>query len=67
MIIYRDVRKLVADTCGATGIEYALVGSIVAVMIWGAVTLLGGELGSMFQSVTDAVTDAVVPGKAGGQ
>ena len=59
MMFYRDVRKLVADTCGSTGIEYALIGSLVSIAILVAVTQLGGELAGLFQSVTDRFNAAV--------
>ena len=55
MMFYRDVKKLVADTCGATAIEYALIGAVVSIAILVAVTQLGDELVNQFQSVTDAV------------
>ena len=39
---------------GATAIEYALIGSIVSVMIWVSITLLSGELSNLFTAITDA-------------
>ena len=59
MMFYRDMRKLVSDTCGSTGIEYALIGSLVSIAILIAVFQLGGELASLFQSITDRFTAAV--------
>ena len=54
-MLYLNIRNFLTDACGATGIEYALIGSIVSVMILVAVTSLGDELGSLLQTVTDAM------------
>ncbi len=59
MIFYRDVRELVADKGGTTAIEYALIGALVSIAILVAVTQLGGELVSLFQTITDAFNAAV--------
>ena len=40
---------------GATAIEYALIAALVAVVMIGAVTSLGGQIGDTFNYVTDAL------------
>ena len=59
MLFYRKMRELVADKSGTTAIEYALIGSIVSIVIIVAVIQLGGELADVFQSVTDKVNGAM--------
>ena len=43
---------------GATAIEYALIASLIAVVIIGAVTMLGGNLSNSFDETADAVKTA---------
>ncbi len=45
------VMKLVRDEEGATALEYALLASLVAGVIFGAVTLLGKEVSRLFDLV----------------
>lgn len=46
------------DESGVTAIEYALIGALIAVMIAGTVSLMGVELGGLYQSVCSAVAAA---------
>lgn len=48
----RIVKRLLVDRSGATAIEYALIASLIAVVIAGAVGALGTQLLSTFNSVT---------------
>jgi len=43
------------DTRGATAIEYALIASLMALVIIGAVTGLGGTVSDMFDETTTAL------------
>ena len=43
------------DDTGATAIEYALIASLIAVVIIGAVTTLGTTLGGMFDNTAASV------------
>jgi pilus assembly protein Flp/PilA len=47
--------ELVKDTAGVTAIEYAFIGSLVAVAIVAAVTLLGTEISGLFNSVLNGL------------
>lgn len=40
---------------GATAVEYGLLVALIAVVIIGVVTTLGGQLSSLFQTVSDAL------------
>ena len=51
--LHESIRKLAADASGATAIEYGLIAALVGVVIIGALTLLGPEIGNMFNSITD--------------
>ena len=46
------------DESGATAIEYGLIAALIAVVIIGALRLLGEELDSTFETVSDAISGA---------
>ncbi len=48
-------RSFVADASGATAIEYALIGTIISIVIVTSVTLIGTNLSSFFTSVATAL------------
>jgi pilus assembly protein Flp/PilA len=48
--------RFVRDESGATAIEYGLIAALISVVIIGAVTLLGGNLKTVFNSVATALT-----------
>jgi pilus assembly protein Flp/PilA len=50
---------LLADESGVTAIEYALIGSLIAVAIVTSVTALGVNLSEMYEMVAGKVKDAV--------
>ena len=43
---------------GSTALEYALIASLIAMVILGAVTMLGGNLSNSFGNTANAVRDA---------
>ena len=43
---------------GATAIEYGLIAALVSVAAIGALTVMGGSLNTMFNSVSSAVSTA---------
>jgi pilus assembly protein Flp/PilA len=49
----RGARRFATDDSGATAIEYAMIASGIAVAIAAAITLLGGKVGTMFQTVAN--------------
>lgn len=49
------VATFARDERGATAIEYALIASLIAVVIIGAVTSLGTSVGNLFNTTANAV------------
>jgi pilus assembly protein Flp/PilA len=43
--------RFVKDEAGATAIEYGLIAALIAVAIIGALTTVGGNMGTMFNNV----------------
>ncbi len=55
------IKRFCADESGATAIEYALIGVLVAVAILVGATSLGGALNAQFQSIATQVNTAIAP------
>lgn len=53
--------RLVREEKGATAVEYGLIVGLIAVVIIGAVALLGGALDGLFTGITGELTDAGTP------
>ena len=53
--LLESIRKFAADVSGATAIEYGLIAALVGVVIIGALTLLGPEIGNLFNTITDSL------------
>ena len=49
------INKFAKDESGATAIEYGLIAALIAVVIIGALQLLGGNMSTAFTSVANAV------------
>jgi pilus assembly protein Flp/PilA len=49
------INKFAKDESGATAIEYGLIAALIAVVIIGALQLLGGNMSTAFNSVANAV------------
>lgn len=47
--------QLKSDTRGVTAMEYALIGSLIAVAIIGAVTGLGGGIKTTFNTIANSL------------
>ena len=54
--LFVKFQTFISQDRGATAVEYALLVGLIAVAIIGAVTLLGGQLNSLFTSVRTAIT-----------
>ena len=50
------VTQFLKDESGATAIEYGLIVALIAVVIVGAVTTIGGTIKSKFESVNTEMT-----------
>ena len=51
--------RFLKDESGATAIEYGLIAALIAVVLVGALTTLGGSLETAFGAISTAVTGAV--------
>ena len=48
--------RFIRDEDGATAIEYGLIAALIAVVIIGAVTILGQNLSNNFSTIADATS-----------
>ena len=55
-----DFKKLWKDESGATAIEYGLLAALIAVVIIGAVSVLGGTLKGTFEKVESEIKNPTV-------
>ncbi|GAB3434476.1 hypothetical protein GCM10027517_02580 [Phycicoccus ginsengisoli] len=54
--MFKSIKRFaVRDEKGATAVEYGLMVALIAIVIIAAVTLLGGNLNSLFNSVATSV------------
>ena len=49
----------ISDQSGSTAIEYALIGSLIAVVIVGAVLAVNGNLTAIFETISAAAVPAL--------
>jgi len=54
-LITPRLAETAADETGATAVEYGMLVALIAAVIVGVVTLLGGTVQGAFQSVVDAL------------
>jgi pilus assembly protein Flp/PilA len=52
------IKSLWNDESGATAVEYGIMVALIAVAIIGTVSVLGGTLGSLFESVDSELSNA---------
>lgn len=48
------MKELAASSCGATAIEYALIASLISIVVVGGVTSVGSQVKGLFNQVVDA-------------
>jgi pilus assembly protein Flp/PilA len=53
--------RFAQDESGVTAIEYGLIAALIAVVIIGAVTAVGGDLQTVFTSIGTALNTAISP------
>ena len=53
------ITSLLKDESGANAVEYALIMALVAVFIIAAVILMSTEIGNLFNSMANCLSDAV--------
>jgi pilus assembly protein Flp/PilA len=56
--LYLGVQRFVSDEEGVTAIEYALIASLIAVVIITAVTTVGTNVNNVFERIAAALTTA---------
>ena len=50
------VRGIKKDDSGATAIEYGLIAALISVVIIGTVTLVGDDLSTVFETVSNSLS-----------
>ncbi|CAN0627566.1 pilus assembly protein Flp/PilA [Burkholderia multivorans] len=53
------VREWIGEEQGVTSIEYALLGSLIAIAVLGGIYTLGGSLGVLYDNLASRVTAAM--------
>jgi pilus assembly protein Flp/PilA len=56
MKLVQFFKNFAREEDGVTAIEYGLIAALIAVVIIGAVTLVGTDLNTVFQKVADALS-----------
>ena len=56
--MFTFIRKFKHNQAGVTAIEYGLIAALIAVVIIGAVTLVGTELSKTFNKIQSDLTSA---------
>ena len=54
--LYSGIQRFIREEEGVTAIEYALIASLIAVVIIAAVRLVGQDVNNTFQAIADAMT-----------
>ena len=54
--LYAGIKRFIRDEEGVTAIEYALIASLIAVVIIGAVSLVGQDVDLTFNKVANALS-----------
>jgi pilus assembly protein Flp/PilA len=52
------LRRLLADSGGATAIEYGLIAALIAIAAMGGITLLGGGSNGMWSDLQNKVVES---------
>lgn len=58
-IAVTELRNFVADECGATAIEYALIGSLLSIVIIGALLSLNGAMVEIYDEIKSYIVPAL--------
>jgi len=45
------VTAFARDECGSTALEYALIATLISIVVVGALSLIGSHIKAMFQSI----------------
>jgi len=55
------IKRFLKDEEGATMVEYGLLAALIAIVCIAAITAVGSELNIVFQTIANALNDAVTP------
>ena len=53
--LMNPIHKFLSDEEGVTAIEYALIAALIAIAVIATVTLVGGQLNSVFKTICNAL------------
>ena len=53
--LMNPIHKFLSDEEGVTAIEYALIAALIAIAVIATVTLVGGQLNSVFMKICNAL------------
>ncbi|KKB76717.1 hypothetical protein VW35_18395 [Devosia soli] len=62
----RQLRRLCSDERGATAIEYGLIGSLLSVVIIGALLAINGSLTDIYENIRQAIVPVITAAGGGG-
>jgi len=54
--LYAGIKRFIRDEEGVTAIEYALIASLIAVVIIAAVKLVGEDVNNTFNTIANAIS-----------
>ena len=54
-VMIQYMKQLSSDKSGATAIEYGLIAALIAVIIIGAVSIVGTDLSNMFNTISGSI------------
>jgi pilus assembly protein Flp/PilA len=55
------IKRFLKDEEGATMVEYGLLAALIAIVCIAAITAVGDNLNVVFQTIADALNNAVTP------
>ncbi|TVR95216.1 MAG: Flp family type IVb pilin [Rhodospirillales bacterium] len=58
---FNRITAIVQDESGATAIEYGLIAALIAVVLMGALQVLGTDLATFFQDIAAALPEVPAP------
>ena len=65
-MLMNTVKRFKNDESGATAIEYGLIAALIAVVVIGAVAVLGENLSGAFDTISTAIEDPAAAAAAAG-
>jgi pilus assembly protein Flp/PilA len=60
-VLLMSIKRFVKDEEGVTAIEYGLIAALIAIVIVGAVTLVGTNLNNVFTTISNCLSGGACP------